>query len=147
MTGATGPITAECVGGSLNLGGTAVDMPNSGSNATINVPQLPFGVPLVGIGAGGTVIDTTFNAPAAHALVIVGGTYTGTTTFNVEQGHDNRSHWRTNRHVLGNAKRLRSRNGRVTSGTLQVGVGGLTLDFTGNMFQWTGGEINGSRGT
>ena len=82
VTGGTGPITAKC-GGDVDV--APMVKRSTGDQRRNNVPQFPFGVPLVGIGASGTVIGTTFNAPAGR-VVIVGGTYTGTTTFNVAQG-------------------------------------------------------------
>jgi hypothetical protein len=33
---------------------------------------------------------------------------------------------------------------RLSSGTLEVGASGATFDFTGNIFQWTGGLLTGS---
>jgi len=108
-------------GTSATIQGTLVNLPASGTvGATITVPQ-SSGL-TVTLPNSGTLTGTTFDVGAGSGLVLSGGTYAGTLTG-----------------VGGGTVQL-------TSGRLFIGSGGLTLNFAGSMFQWTGGVIDAGQG-
>ena len=142
-------------GGNVAIGNAVVTMPVSGSGATINVPQLPQGS-VVNLGTNGSFTGgTTFNITASDTVFITGfdngynntaGTFTGGVVFNVGAGATVDT---TGGAIITYGGTLTgSGSGTVvlSSGQLNVALGGLTLNFPESMFQWTGGVINSSKG-
>ena len=152
-TGSTVTVTGS--GSSVQIGSGILDpLPTSGSNGTINVPAFPQGM-TVDLNPNGTFSGgTTFNVDADATVDIQSGTYTGGVTFNVGQGAV----------VDLTGGNTVTYGGTLTgsgSGTVQFSGGGidpaagsgggpanagLTLNFSGSMFQWTGGGFFASLG-
>jgi RHS repeat-associated protein len=154
--------------GSVQIGGNVVTIVPSGSNATIAVPALPAGVPVtldvtgsytgtttysigadaqVTVNGGGTIsggLGVTVGTGGSLALGI--GSYTGTTTLNVAQGATVDLTGGGHVSYAGTLTSSGTGTVQVASGRFFVGQGGLTLNFTGNVFQWTGGVIDGGNG-
>ena len=136
-------------GTSVTIQTTLVSMPADGTaGATINVPS-SSGLTVTlkdsdtsGLtGSGNGLMDTTFNVGQGSNVVLAGGTYTGITTFNVAETAtiDLTGGQST---YYGNAL-TGSGSGTVqlTGGRFLPTLGGVTLNFPGNMFQWTGGAM------
>ena len=88
---------------------------------------------------GTYVGGTTFNVGAGATVTINAGTFTGGAIFNLGTGAvvniiDSPSFSGT---LTGSGAGMRA----VDNGVLRSGTGGLTLDFPGSMFQWTGGAL------
>ncbi len=155
-TGSSVSVTGA--GSSIQIGSGILDpLPASGTGVTFNVPQFPQGMTLYLNPSGTFSGGTTFNVGADATVDIQSGTYTGGFTFNVGQGA-----------VVDltdlNMNNFGSYGGTLTgsgSGTVQfsggeifpaIGSGdgptgaGLTLNFSGTMFQWTGGVFFASLG-
>ena len=149
--------------GTIDLPAATFTMPNSGTGATINVPQFPaeapVNLPITGTFSGGS----TFNIAAGDTITLSGGTYTGGTTLNILDGATvtlsagtfvgggvfNVAQGSTcgitaNAEVAGAL--TGSGSGTVQISSLKVGTGGLTLNFPGNMLQWTAGGISTALG-
>ena len=120
-------------------------MPGACAGLTIDVPQLPFDVP-VNLSSTGSFSGATFNVGQGDAVKIADGTFTGTTTFNVEK---QATLDLTGGNVVAYSGTL-SGSGlgtvRLANGGVQVGAGGLSLGFPSGMFQWTGGAFDASAG-
>jgi len=147
LSGSGGSITVGN-GGSVNIGGTFFSMPSSGTGITINVPQFPQGVTVNLASSGAFTEGTTFNIPQGDTVNLTGGTFTGGMTFNVAQD----ATINVGGGLTGSQELLVS--GSLTgsgAGTVQfvggldvgldIGLGGLTLNFPGSMFQWASGTI------
>jgi len=145
VTQITGPVRLTCEGGSLDIGGAMVSMPTSGTGATINVPQLPQGIGL-NLGTSGTLIGATFNIAQGDSVALTSGTYAGG-TFNTAQGATLDLTGGQTVTYSGTLTASGSGTVQLSSGTLAVGIGGVTFNFLDNLFQWTGGAINGAAGT
>jgi RHS repeat-associated protein/uncharacterized repeat protein (TIGR01451 family) len=147
--------------GTLNVAGVAVTMPSSGTGATINVPSVP-GIPITLYSNGTFTGGTTFNIAAGDTVFLSRGTYNGGTTFHLGAGAKvtpSGSKFTGGVHFdvgAGATFDLAGQESATYSGTLAasgtgtvqlsnasfvVGLGGATLNFTGNMFQWTGGTF------
>jgi RHS repeat-associated protein/uncharacterized repeat protein (TIGR01451 family) len=127
--------------GSIAIGKDVVTMPETGNGATINVPQLPQGFQGVTIflASSGTFTGgTTFNVPQGETIGITGVTITGGTTFNVAQGTVVNL---TGGTYSGTFAGSGGGTVQIPSGWVAIGLGGLTTNFAGSMFQWTGGVI------
>jgi hypothetical protein len=137
-------ITATLGGGSsLAIGsGNRIPLPTSGTGVVINVPPLPQGMTLnlnpTGTFAGGT----TFNVSAGAIVDIQSGTYTGGAVFNVAQGATLDTTGGQTVTYSGLLTGSGSGTVSLSSGSLVIGIGGATINFPGNQFQWTGGGIN-----
>jgi RHS repeat-associated protein len=139
---ATGPIQTSCLGATMKIAGATVSVPASGTGNIINIPQLPIAISL-GIGTSGTLFGATFNVPQGDTAAITGGNYAGTTTFNVAQGASIDLTGGQTVTYSGTLSGSGPGTVQLSGGTLGVGVGGLTMDFQGSMFQWTGGGFAG----
>ncbi|HBI43673.1 MAG TPA: hypothetical protein DDY78_12610 [Planctomycetales bacterium] len=151
-------------GTSVTVRGALVSMPAAGtSGATINVPG--FAGVIFTLDNSGILTGSTVNVGAGATVDLSGGTYTGATTFNVGQGSNVVLSGGT---YLGGAAFNVAQGaivdltggtygGTLTgsgSGTVQFSSGlvfpavggGLTLDFPGAMFQWTGGGFDSTSG-
>jgi RHS repeat-associated protein len=153
-------------GASIQFGSNAFTMPSSGTGLTINVPQLPAGVTL-NLGTTGTFSGgTTFNVPAGDSISLNGrllldfgavsqqgaGSYTGGVTFNVGAGAtadltgDEGGEFIQSLSYSGTLTASGSGTVQLSGGWFDVGLSGLTLNFAGNTFQWTGGEMSLGQG-
>ena len=144
--GTPGDSVAASSGGTVDLEDGSLTMPASGSGEIINVPQSPTGL-VIDLETTGTLTgNTTFNLPADTTVDIIGGTFTGGATFNVPGGST--VDLTGGETVTYGGTLVGSGLGTVqlSSGELDVALGGLTLNFAGNMFQWTGGEISSALG-
>ena len=132
-------------GQSVTVRGTLVSVPAAGTaDATINVPQ-SSGLTLT-MQNSGTLTATTFNVGQGTTLDLTGGTYSGGAVFNVAQGAVVDLTGGQTVTYSGTLTGSGSGTVQFTTGTMTVGVGGLTLDFPGSMFQWTGGGLEASGG-
>ncbi len=156
FTAAGSTLTVSGTGSSAQIGSGVLDpFPMSGSNGTINVPPLPLGMTVdMNPGSGTFSGGTTFNVGAGAIVDIQSGTYTGGVTFNVGQGAV----------VDLTGGNTVTYGGTLTgsgAGTVQLSSGafypatgsgngpanaGATLNFSGGMFQWTGGGMELSVG-
>jgi RHS repeat-associated protein len=133
-------------GGSLHYGSNLFALPSPGNGLTINVPQLPPGVPVY-LGTSGTFSGgTTFNLAAGDDIALTGGTFTSGVTFNL--GASAIVDLTGGNTVTYSGLLTGSGGGTVqlSSGIFYPGLGGVTLNFTGSMFQWTGGSVEASVG-
>ena len=148
-------------GTSVTIQGVVVSLPASGtSGATVTLPQ-STGLTIT-LDNNGTLTGTTFDVGQGTNLTLSGGTYSGGTTFNVAQngGVQLTSGTYTGGAVfaLGVGATVDLTGGQTTnfggaltgsgSGTVNFSggdfapqTGGVTLNFPGNMFQWTGGNM------
>ncbi len=142
---ASGTTATVSNAGSITFGSAVVTMPSSGSDATINVPQLPQGMTLNLESSGAFESGTTINIAQDDTVNLTGGaTFNGGVVFNVGQGSTIDL---TGGQSLTYSGTLTGSGGgtvELSSGTLTVGQGGLTLNFPSSMFQWTGGELDAS---
>ncbi len=167
LTTFTGDTLTVSDGGYLEFGTTIVSMPSSGTRSLINVPQLPQEIPL-NLGTSGTLTDATFNIPQGDNVELTGGTYVGA-VFNIAQGDNVELTGGTyvgavfnvgqgavldltgGQTVTYSGTLTGSGSGTIqfSGGTFTVGVGGVTLDFPENLFQWTDGamELTGGDAT
>ena len=124
------PDTTQSV--TLTVAGGTAESFNVPANTTFNVPG--------GIYAGGT----TFNVGANATLNINTGTFTGGANFNMAAG----SVANLTSSPMFSGTLTGSGTGAVVvgSGRLYIGAGGLTLNFTGNMFQWSSGQMDAGLG-
>ncbi|HQU42335.1 MAG TPA: CARDB domain-containing protein, partial [Pirellulales bacterium] len=134
-------------GTSATIQGTLVALPASGAiGATVNAPaSRGLGITLDSSRtfSGGT----TVNVGAGTTLALAGGTYLGGATFNVAQGAaaDLTGGQTT---TYGGTLTATGAGTVVISGGIFYPAkgGGATLNFTGGMFQWTGGAMELSVG-
>ena len=149
LPAATGLLAANITlndGTSVTILGTQMSMPAAGtSGGTINVPSSPQLT--VTLQNSGTLTSTTLNVGQGSTVALTGGTYLGTTTFNISQGatvDPNDGMAMPSAPTYGGMLTGTSTgNGAVmlSVGDLFSAVGGLTLNFAGSMFQWTGGGL------
>jgi RHS repeat-associated protein len=157
------PGTSMTVGNNADINTVAgtLTIPQTASGVTLTVPALPWTVSFVTNGtlSGGPI----FNISAGHAINLGGGTFTGGTVFNVGAGATVNLTSSTftggvTLNVGAGASVDLTSYGVVTysgllagsgagavhfsGGTINVGLGGLTLSFPGGMFQWTGGYLS-----
>jgi hypothetical protein len=135
-------------GTSVTIRGTLVSLPASEtSGATITVSPTP-GL-TVTLQNSGTLTDTTIDAGQGTTVVLTGGAFLGGTTFNVDQGATvDLTDGQEYDQVVYSGTLTGSGAGTVqlSDGILYPGLGGVTLDFPGPMFQWTGGSMELSVG-
>ena len=114
-------ITANIYGGTF-VGGTIV---NVGSGTTLNLSGATF--------SGGA----TFNVGSGATLVISSDTLSGGGVFNVSPGATVDL---TSGIFSGTLTGTGTGTVELTE-SINIGIGGLTLNFAGTMFQWTGGVM------
>jgi hypothetical protein len=153
-------------GGTLAVGGETLSMPSSLAAATVNVPALPPGLRLkipAGTFTGGTTLNVgrgttvdlaggtgqdgmTFNVAQGATVNFLGGTYAGGMNFNVAQGAT--VNLSNGQDVTYSGTLTGSGDGtvRFAGNWLHPGIGGLTLNFPADLFQWTGGAFFCSQG-
>ncbi len=133
-------------GTSVTVQGTEISLPADGtSGATINVPSSQELT--VTLQNSGTLTNTTINVGAGTTVVLAGGTYLGTTTFNLGQGASVDLTGGQTTTYGGTLTGSGAGSVVFSSGTLYpASGGGVTLNFPGSMFQWTGGAIEASVG-
>ena len=154
----------------IDIGTTVVGLPAPGNGVTISMPQTPAGLTIVlspsgtysggttinissgdtitvadGMFTGGVVVNVAQGATVELSGVdeLTGSSYTGGVAFNVAQG--------ATVDLNGNFGGTLTGSG---GGTVQLAegefirpvIGGATLDFSGSMFQWTGGVMGLSAG-
>jgi hypothetical protein len=129
-------------GDTLSLTGGSLEVTNSLSvaNATLT------------LASGALECDTdaanftnvTFNVTQGANNTILSGTYTGVTTFNVSQGSN--IYLEDGAVMSGTLTGAGAGTVQLSEGTIDIGLGGLTLNFSGGMFQWTGGAISSADG-
>jgi hypothetical protein len=127
-------------GMSVTIQGTLVSMPEAGtSGATINVPQSQ-GLTMI-LDNSGTLTGTTINVGQGSNVVLARGTYLGTTTINVAQGATADLTSGETTTYGGTLTGSGSGAVQLTSGNFTPALGGVTFNFPGGMFQWTGGAM------
>ncbi len=153
-------------GSSATIQGTLVSLPATGTaGTTINVPPSQ-GLTLslessgtlsdatVNIGQG-TTIDlvggvytggTTFTIGRGGSAVLSGGTFTGGVTYSVAQGATVDLTGAQTTTYAGTLSGSGAGTVLLSGGSLFPGVGGVTLNFPGSLFQWTGGAMELSVG-
>jgi hypothetical protein len=140
FTSGRGGITVNS-SGSLQYGSNLFAVPAPGNGQTINVPQLPTGVPIY-VGTTGTYSGgTTFNVSAGDDIRLTGGTFTGGVTFNLGTGATVDLTGGNTVTYSGLLTDSGSGTVQFSSGGIDTGLGGLSLNFAGNTFQWTGGAF------
>jgi RHS repeat-associated protein/uncharacterized repeat protein (TIGR01451 family) len=160
--------------GTINLitvsGGGTLNMPvlrtgnvtlNNGSNATIqgtlvsSLAATSTGAAIdapasqgltINILYSGTATGTTFNVGPGTTLVLEGGTYMGGTTFNVGPGATVDLTGGETVTYGGTLTGSGAGTVQFSGGTFYPALGGVTLNFPGSMFQWTGGKIDAQVG-
>ncbi len=142
FSAASTTLSVTGAGSSVQIGsGTLSGLPSTGTDAVIDVPQFPPGM-VLNYSPGGTfTAGTTFNIGENARVNIQSGTFQGGATFNVEAGAIADI---ANQTVTYGGTLTGSGTGEVLMdfGTIVVPLGGLTLDFPGNLFQWAGGGMN-----
>ena len=143
---AAGSFTIEN-GGVLEVGSTVLNIPGSAtSGVTINMPQLPIGVTLnlatTGTYSGGTI----FNVAPGDKVNITGGTFTGGVTFNLGAGSIVDLTGGQTVSYGGTLTGTGSGTVQLSGGNFDPALGGVTLDFPANMFQWVGGNMFANQG-
>jgi hypothetical protein len=116
----------------------------AGGNAvTINVDAgADFTVP-----AGSYTGGTTFNVGAGAMVAISSGNaFTGGVVFNVASSAIVDLTGTGTPSYSGTLTGTGEGTVELATGRLYIGTGGMTLDFPGNMFQWTGGTIDAGNG-
>jgi RHS repeat-associated protein len=132
-------------GASIIIQGTLVSLPTAGtSGVTINVPA-STGL-TVTLQSTGTLTDTIINVSSGSTVALSGGSYTGGVTFNVAQGGTADLTGGQTTTYGGTLTGSGPGTVRFNAGALHTGLGGMTLNFAGTMFQWTGGSIFASLG-
>ena len=132
-------------GTSVTVRSTLVAMPTDGSSgAVINVPQTP-GVTFT-LRNSGTLTGTTIIVGQDTNVVISGGTYNGGVTFNVASGATVDLTGGGNITYGGTLAGSGGGTVQYTGGLLFPEIGGMTLNFPGSMFQWTGGGFDSTSG-
>jgi RHS repeat-associated protein len=156
-------VTVSGSGSSLAIGsGVLNPLPTSGTGVVINVPQFPQGMTLnlnpSGTFSGGTTFNVgagaivniqsgiysggvTFNVGAGAIVNIEGGTFTGGVAFSVGQGAVVDLTGGNTVTYGGTLTGSGPGTVQITSGTFFPALGGVTLNFPGSMFQWTGGAM------
>ncbi|HUY34489.1 MAG TPA: carboxypeptidase regulatory-like domain-containing protein, partial [Pirellulales bacterium] len=114
-------------------GGTAVTF-NIAAGTTVTIPAAVY--------AGGT----TFNVGAGAMVTIPGGTFTGGVIFNVAAGAVVDLTGGGTPSYAGTLTGSGSGTVQLSSGRLYLGNGGMTLNFAGGLFQWTGGQMDAGNG-
>ncbi|MGA2500599.1 MAG: hypothetical protein ABSH20_22900, partial [Tepidisphaeraceae bacterium] len=159
--------------GVIDFPNGAATMPGSENAVTINVPTLPTGAVLE-LAADGTLGGgTTFNVAAGDTVQVssgfqtsdgafsFSGTFNGGATFNGGQGAKIDLSWclapawgnynagtPTGVTYSGPLVGVGVGAGTVelNNGTVWIGQAGLSLNFPGNMFQWSGGALVAAQG-
>ena len=107
------------------------------TGTTINVGQGTTVTLSGGTFAGGTI----FNVAAGGAVNLLGGTYTGGITSNVASGATVNLTSGQDATMSGTLAGSGDGTVQFTGYWLHPGIGGVTLNFPANMFQWTGGDF------
>ncbi len=142
-SGATATISDT---GAIDIGTTVVSFATPGNGLTITLPQTPNGLTVILMSTGTFGGGTTVNVPAGDTIAFASETFTGGVVYNVAAGATVDL---TGGQAATYGGTLSGSGGgtvQLTSGTLDIGVGGLTMDFPGSMFQWTGGLIDSALG-
>ena len=156
FTAAGSTATVTGTGSSVQIGtGVLEPFPTSGNNGTINVPAFPQGL-TVGLNPGSGTFSggTTFNVLANATVNIESGTYTGGVTFNVGQGAVVDLTGGNTVTYGGTLTGSGSGTVQFSGGSIDPAAGsgdgptnaGLILNFSGSVFQWTGGGFFASKG-
>ena len=147
FTGAGTTAAVSGSGSSISIGnGIVTSIPNSGTDVVLNVPQFPQGMALNFDPTGTFTGETTFNVGTDATVDIASGTFSGGVTGNLAQGGVLDLTGGQTITYSGTLTGSGSGTVQLNSGTFVVGIGGVTLNFPGSMFQWTGGEIDGAGG-
>ncbi len=155
----------SATGGTITVNGL---VPSSGSGVTIDVPQFPAGLQALPIQLEtGTLTGTTISVPADEIVYFEGGTFNGGTvlnlaagavaemgdssfaggvTFNLGQGASANLVPAGTVYYSGTLSGTGNGTVLLAGGDLDVTTGGLTLNFPGSIFQWTGGTIEADSG-
>ena len=89
----------------------------------------------------GTLTNTTFNVGQGTQVILAGGTYEGTTTFNVAQAATVDLTGGQQPTYGGTMTGSGAGTVLFASGNIKTAVGGLTFNFPGKLFQWSGGSF------
>jgi RHS repeat-associated protein len=128
-------------GMSVSIQGTLVSLPNSGTTgASIDIPQSE-GLNIV-LQNSGTLTNTAFNIGKGSNVVLYSGTYLGTTTFDMSQGATASLASSQTTTIGGTLTGAGAGTVQFSDGILEPALGGLTLNFPGAMFEWSGIFIN-----
>ncbi len=156
FTAAGSTVTVTGTGSSVQIGsGVLEPFPTSGSNGTIDVPAFPQGLTVaLNPGSGTFSGGTTLNVEAGATVSIESGTYTGGITFNVGQGAVIDLTGGETVTYGGTLTGSGSGTVQFSGGSIDPAAGsgdgpanaGLILNFSGSMFQWTGGGFFASKG-
>src|SRR5262249_44001527 len=122
----SGSVDLTAIAGSLHFDGATVTMPAPSTQSVISIPAVKPGLSLV-LGSTGTFTGATFNIAAGDTVALGSGAYSGA-TFNVDQGAS--VDLTGGQTVTYTGTLTGSGPGTVSfsSGTINVGVGGVTLD-------------------
>ena len=129
--------------GSIQVGQVSVSIPKNGYASTIDV-NLPSGIaaPIILESSGSLSGGTTIDVSQGLTVEIEEGAFSGGATFNVPNGATVDL---TGGNTVTYSGTLTGTGGGTVqlsnNDTLVVGAAGLTLDFSGTMFQWTGGYL------
>ena len=130
-------------GATLTLAGDVIDPPAPGTNGTtIEIPALPEGLSITLADSGTYAGGTTFDIAPEDAVNIASGTFSGGVNFNMGVGAIidlTDGHSVTYSGILSGSP---DGTVQIGGGVLYIGDGGITLDFTGDTFQWVGGVIS-----
>jgi RHS repeat-associated protein len=133
-------------GCTVQLGASAVSMPASGTGLTFSLPQLSAGLTIDLVSNGTFSGGTVFDVPAGDTVQVLTATFTGGVTCNVAVGATLDL---TGGHYGYYGGLLTGAGGgtvRLSGGGLYIETGGVTLNFPGPMFQWTGGVVDAALG-
>jgi hypothetical protein len=133
-------------GGTIVVAGITFSVPAAGNGITVNVPALPTSVPIDLVSTGTFTGGTTFNVPQNTTVNISEGTFTGGVIFNVAQGATVDLTGGQTITYGGTLTGSGLGTVQLSSGGIGVAVGGLTLNFAGGMFRWTGGNFLAATG-
>ena len=144
---ATNSTVSVGAGGTLNVGGQVFNMPVSDIGVTINVPALPLPAGLsLEINNANYTGGTTLNVGAGTTVGLAGGSYLGGVTFNVAAGATADLTGGQTTTYGGTLTGSGLGTVQFSGGLVEPALGGVTLDFHGNTFQWTGGGFAADSG-
>jgi RHS repeat-associated protein len=129
----------------LTIQGHLLESPaNGASGAVVSIPATQ-GV-TIALNGNGTLTSTTFNVGTGSHLILRNGTLLGNTVFNVGSDADVDLTGGQTTTCSGMLSGTGGGTVRFAGGTLSIGLGGLTLDFPGDCFQWSSGNISARSG-
>jgi RHS repeat-associated protein len=145
LTGLSGAFSSISVSdqAAVNVGGTVINGLAAGNAATIDIPSLPSWLQAkVDVAGGAYTGGTTFDVGQGTNIAISGGAFSGGVIFHVGAGATIDLAGTQVVTYSGTLTGTGPGVVQLSQGELSAGLGGVTFDFAGDLFQWTGGTIS-----